>query len=101
MSAPAPRHEGAWREGIEDEGGGDGVGEVELADGLVAVALLVEAVEHGGFVFGGDGAAGEGGGLVDHFRGDFGEMRFFRLGGVLGCGFGGGLGGECIEDAGK
>ena len=40
----------AGREGIEDEGGGDGVGEVQLADGVVAVALLVEAVEHGGFV---------------------------------------------------
>ncbi len=93
---------GAWREGIEDEGGGDGVGEVELADGLVAVALLVEAVEHGGFVFGGDGDAGEGGGLVDHFGGDFGEVGFFGfLVGGLGLGFGSGLGGECIEDAGK
>ena len=93
---------GAGRQGIEDEGGGDGVGEVELTDGDVAAALFVEVVEHGGFVVGGDGDGGERGGLVDHLGSDFGELGFGGfLVGVLGVRVGGGLGGECIEDAGE
>ncbi len=89
----------AGGQGIEDEGGGDAVGDVQLADGVVTVALLVEAVEHGVLVFVGDHDAGEGGGLVDHLGCDFGELGFLSRGCVLGCGVC--LGREGVERSGK
>lgn len=94
----------AGRERIEDESRSDGVGQMQLADGFVAGALLIESVEHGGFVFVGDDDAGESCGLVDHRGRDFGELRRCRFGGVLrvlGLGIGRGLRGEGIENAGE
>lgn len=88
---------GAGWKGVEDPGRGDGVGDVEAADFFIALAVFVEAVEHGIAVFGGDGDAGEDGGLGDHLGGDFGQGR----GGGGGRGLGGGLRGEGVEGSGK
>ncbi len=90
----------AGRQRIEDEGGRDGVGQVELADGEVAAALFVEVLEHGGFVFGGDGDGGEGSCLVDHLGRDFREIVGGLIG-ILGLCFRDGLRGDRIEDAGE
>ena len=66
-------HGGVLRQRIENIGWRDAVLQVKRADGGVAVALLIQCVQHHGNLVGGDGNTGQRGRLLDHLGCNFGK----------------------------
>ena len=64
---------GVLRQRIENIGWRDAVLQVKRADGGVAVALLIQRVQHHGNLVGGDGNTGQRGRLLDHLGCNFGK----------------------------